>query len=382
MAHNKLFAQLERLESKYLPMWQEICEIESPTGCKSGVDAVADYCIRHAENMGWDVVRGHEEISGDPVCITMNSGNQMAPICLSAHMDTVHPVGAFGKPAVRIEGDRMVGPGVMDCKGNIIAAMMVMEALQKCGYDKRPVKLILQSDEETGSRGSGKRTVDFMERHAQGCLCFLNMEPMNPGKVTVQRKGIMGFQIDITGKAGHAGYCYNFANAISEAAQKISRLEQWKEPEGITCNVGVIQGGVGTNTVPASCCFKGEARFSCEAEQQKILAFLQEVTDTVSIPGTSSTLQILSTRLSMPRTEAAMALLEQMNGIWEKTGLPRLEPNFVCGGSDCADMVSRGILGVDSLGVEGGGLHSLSEWGSLPSLVTCCKRIGALVWYL
>lgn len=382
MAHSKLFAQLERLESKYLPMWQEICEIESPTGCKPGVDAVADYCIRHAETMGWDVVRGHEEISGDPVCITMNSGNQMAPICLSAHMDTVHPVGAFGKPAVRIEGDRMVGPGVMDCKGNIIAAMMVMEALQSCGYDKRPVKLILQSDEETGSAGSQKRTVDFMERHAQGCLCFLNMEPHNAGKVTVQRKGILKVRFDITGQAGHAGMCYNFASAIGEAAHKILQVERYKDKDGITCNVGTVSGGTVPNTVPEKCSFTVDVRFTCEEERLRILQQLRQIADTPYVAGTSATLTILSTRLAMPKTDGALALAAKMNEIFEATGLPCLTPTAVAGGSDCADMVSRGILGVDSLGVEGGGLHSLSEWGSLPSLVTCCKRIGALVLYL
>lgn len=382
MAHRALFAALERLEEKYLPMWQEICELESPTGYKPGVDAVADYCIRHAQSLGWQVIRGHEEVSGDPVCITMNGHIDAAPICLSAHMDTVHPLGAFGSPAVRREGNKLLGPGVSDCKGNIVAAMMVMEALQGCGYDKRPVKLILQSDEETNSAGSQKRTVDFMEQHARGCVCFLNLEPFNPGKVTVQRKGIMRFEVAVTGKAGHAGYCYNFASAIAEAAQKITRLEQWKEPEGITCNIGVIHGGVGSNTVPDSCSFSGECRFASEAQRQQFLACLQEVTDTVYTPGTASSFRILSTRLCMPRTEEAMALLERMNRIWEQAGLPRLAPNFVGGGSDCADMVSRGIVGLDSLGVEGGGLHSLGEWARPDALVTCGQRIGTVVWYL
>ena len=382
MEHQKLFSAIGQLESKYLPMWQEICEMESPTGCKEGVDAVASYCIRHAEALGWQVVRGHEEISGDPVCITMNPDGPEAPICLSAHMDTVHQVGSFGKPAVRTAGDMIYGPGVADCKGNIIAAMMVMEALQSCGYHKRPVKLILQSDEETGSAGSRKRTVDFMEQHAAGCLCFLNMEPHTPGKVTVQRKGIMKIRFDITGKSGHAGMCYNYASAIAEAAHKILQVERYKEKEGITCSVGTVSGGTGINVVPESCSFSADVRFTNEDQRLEILQALQKISDTVYVPGTSCVMTQLSLRLAMPQTEQALALVDRMNEIFAATGLPALTPTAVAGGSDCADMVSRGFTGVDSIGVEGGSLHNLSEWARLSSLVTCCQRIGALVWYL
>lgn len=382
MEHTELFAEIRRLEEKYLPMWQEICEIESPTSCKSGVDAVADYCIAKARALGWEVVRGHEDVSGDPVCITMNGGVDAAPICLSAHMDTVHPVGTFGQPAVRTEGDKIYGPGVHDCKGNIVAALMTMEALQNCGFNKRPVKLILQSDEETGSAGSCKRTVDFMAQQAAGCLCFLNMEPHISPKVTVQRKGIMKIRFDVTGKAGHAGKCYDFASAIAEAAHKILKVESWKEKEGITCNVGTVSGGTGINVVPEKCSFQVDVRFTNAQEQDKIRTYLQAVADTVHVPGTQCTMTLVSTRVSMPKTENAMTLLARMNEIYAKTGLPELVPTMAPGGSDCADMVSRGFTAVDSLGIEGGGSHSINEWARLSSLVPCCDRIGALVWYL
>ena len=51
----------------------------------------------------------------------------------------------------------MYGPGVMDCKGGIVAAIMAMEALEKCGFTERPVQLLLQSDEENGSATSNKK---------------------------------------------------------------------------------------------------------------------------------------------------------------------------------------------------------------------------------
>lgn len=49
-------------------------------------------------------------------------------------MDTVHPVGLFGTPPVKQEGDKIYGPGVVDCKGGIVAAFFAMRTLNDCRF--------------------------------------------------------------------------------------------------------------------------------------------------------------------------------------------------------------------------------------------------------
>ena len=83
MEHNAVFAALEQLEAKYIKMWEDICLIESPTTYKAGVDAVGKFCMDFAAQMGWKVESQHEEVSGDPVCITMNPDSPQQAICLS-----------------------------------------------------------------------------------------------------------------------------------------------------------------------------------------------------------------------------------------------------------------------------------------------------------
>lgn len=382
MDYKQVFQVIEQLEEKYIQVWQEICTIESPTTFKEGVDAVGAYCIQKAAEFGWQVEKGHEEVSGDPICITMNPESTQQAICLSGHMDTVHPVGAFGTPAVRMDDTYIYGPGVRDCKGGIVAAFMIMEALAKCGYDQRPIKLILQSDEENSSITSGKRTVDFMAEKAKGCLAFFNLESFQQNKVTVQRKGIMKYRFDITGKAGHAGKCYNYTSAIAEAAHKILEVEKWKQKEGITCNVGTITGGTGINVVPEKCSFQVDVRFADGQQQEQIKQYLQTVADTAYIPGSSCQLTLVSQRVAMPKFAPNDALVVAMNEIFQKTGLPELTPTAVPGGSDCSDLVSRGIPGLDSLGIEGADSHSLKEKSELASLVRCAKRMAVLAMYL
>ena len=61
----------------------------------------------------------------------MNADATKPPICLSGHLDTVHPKGLFGTPAVKFDGDKIYGPGIADCKGGIVAALLAMAALDK-----------------------------------------------------------------------------------------------------------------------------------------------------------------------------------------------------------------------------------------------------------
>jgi acetylornithine deacetylase/succinyl-diaminopimelate desuccinylase-like protein len=47
-------------------------------------------------------------------------------------MDTVHPEGLLGTPAVRREGEFIYAPGVADCKRGIVADLL--ETLGVVGY--------------------------------------------------------------------------------------------------------------------------------------------------------------------------------------------------------------------------------------------------------
>ena len=382
MEHQKLFETIEALEEKYIQMWEDICLIESPTTDKAGVDAVGKFCTDFARGMGWKVESHHEDVSGDPICITMNPDSKEQAICLSGHMDTVHPIGSFGTPAVRKDDTYIYGPGVRDCKGGIVASFMIMEALQKCGYTKRPIKLILQSDEENSSATSQKRTVEYMAKMAEGCLAFFNLESFEQNKVTVQRKGIMKYRFDVTGTAGHAGKCYLYTSAIREAAHKIVEIEKWKDKDGITCNVGTINGGTGINVVPETCSFAVDVRFVDEQTRLHISEVLRQVADKSFVEGSQCQLTLVSMRVAMPKFAPNDQLVEKMNEIFQKTGLPVLTPTAVPGGSDCSDLVTRGITGVDSLGIEGADSHSLKEKAELASLVRCGKRMAALAYYL
>ena len=122
----ELFKVIDSLEEKYIQVLVDVCNIESPTDCKKGVDAVGEYFTNMANEKGWSVEVNKQEIAGDCICITLNPNASGKPVCFSGHMDTVHPIGSFGEIPTKIDGDIIYGPGVADCKGGIVASFMAM----------------------------------------------------------------------------------------------------------------------------------------------------------------------------------------------------------------------------------------------------------------
>ena len=382
MDYKKVFKRIDDLEKEYLTFLEEFCLIESPTDFKEGVDAAGDYIIEKAKAFGWKVEKQEQKIAGDCICITMNPDVKAAPICLSGHIDTVHPVGLFSAPVVKVEGDKIYGPGVSDCKGGIVAAFFAMAVLDKEGFRERPIKLILQSDEETSSAESNKTTVEYMCECAKGAAAFLNCEPSVSGTAVLQRKGIAKYIFNITGKAAHAANCFDGISAITEAAHKILELEKYKDKNGITANCGIISGGTKINTVPANCVLQVDFRFSNSDELLEVKKIAQKVADFSWVEGTSCELTLRSLRDAMELTDRNERLLERVNEIFESIDLSRLLPRSTGGGSDAAYTTQCGIPTLDSLGVQCGNIHSKDEYAVIPSLKESAKRLAAICAYL
>ena len=211
----KLFEVIDSKREEYLKFIREVVEIESPTSSKEGVDAVGRYFIEKAKKHNWKIEIFPQKIAGDVVVITMNPEIDNKPFCLSGHMDTVHPVGLFGDPCVRVEGNKMIGPGITDCKGGCVNAFWAMDALEQTGYKDRPVMLLLQSDEETSSRESNKATVNYIVERSKNAVGFFNLEGcLVEDAATVERKGIAKFEFTVRGESAHASKCFLGASAI------------------------------------------------------------------------------------------------------------------------------------------------------------------------
>lgn len=382
MSCENVFQSIHRLSDAYLQLLEDISNIESPTACKEGVDAVGRALIEFAEKKGWSVDICPQSVSGDAICLTMNPHVQAAPVCLSGHMDTVQPIGFFGYPPVHRDAEKMYGPGVHDCKGGVVVGLLAMAALEECGYNRRPVKMLLQSDEETGSRGSGKSTIRWICEQAKDAVAFFNLEASGIGTVTTARKGIARYEINVSGKQYHSGKCDEGASAIAQAAHMILELEKFKDQKTLTCNCGLISGGTTPNTVPSNCTFVADMRYATQEDKETAENAVKKVTQTQYIPGCTSTYSLISHRVSMPVREKNLALLDKINGFLEQEGMLTLTPTKKTGGSDASDISAAGIPVLDNLGIRGGKSHTPDEFIYLDSMESCARQLAAIVYHI
>ncbi len=379
-----LFCEIERLREKYIKLLEAVCNIESPTDYKKGIDEVGKIFIEEAERQGWKIELSALENAGNPICITMNDKAKLPPVILSGHLDTVHPLGLFPTPATSVTEEKIYGPGTHDCKGGAIASLMAMEALKNCGFTDRPVKLILQTDEETGSRTSGKKTIEFMIEKSRGAIAFLNTEAIAmDNTVTLARKGIARYQFEVSGQAAHSSSCATLgASAILEASHKIIELEKFKDADGITCNCGTISGGSVPNTVAEGCTFIADFRYADEEQFKTIEKAVSTVAKTVYTHDTTCTAVKISSRPSMPWSDKNLDLFNKINKIYSEKGLPELKYRKGLGGSDAAYITLADIPCIDSIGPFGSGGHTRDEYIYTSELAETARRLAVIVMYI
>lgn len=190
-------------------------------------------------------------------------------LILNGHMDVVPegPLAMWDQPpyAPHIADGWMYGRGAGDMKAGIAANLYALDALRACGFAPA-ADLHFQSVVEEECTGNG--ALACLQRGYKG-EAVLIPEPFAEALVTAQ-VGVLWFQVQLQGLPTHVAYAGDGANAIEAAVPLIAALHElearWNRPEARSChyadhahplnlNVGKIQGGDWTSSVPAWCVF-------------------------------------------------------------------------------------------------------------------------------
>ncbi len=162
---------------------------------------------------------------GDCVRATFPHPEPHVPgILVMGHLDTVHPIGTLARLPFRRDGARAWGPGICDMKGGNYLALEAIRLLTQAGRTtKRPVTMLLTSDEEVGSPS----TRDVIEAEAARHRYVLVPEPARPdGGVVTGRYAIARFNLEAVGRPSHAGArLAEGRSAIREMARKLIEIE-------------------------------------------------------------------------------------------------------------------------------------------------------------
>ena len=177
-------------------------------------------------------------------------------IALSAHVDTVKP-GKNIKPIItksgliKTDGSTILGA---DDKSGVASIMEILQTL-KDNQEQVNLEIIFTVSEETGLIGSS--SLDFSKLKAKKAL---NLDS-GPGELLIGEPAIMQFDIEIIGKAAHAGmHPEDGINTVQIASEAISSLRWGRIDSETTSNVGVINGGILRNVVPDKTTLQAEIR--------------------------------------------------------------------------------------------------------------------------
>ena len=185
--------------------------------------------------------------------------NDLEPVLLCAHMDTVEP--SAGKQAVadkdgviRSNGDTVLGAD--DCTG-IVAVLEALRVVQEQNIEHRPIEVLFNVAEEVYCKGAGQ--FDFSKLRSKEAYVLDLSGPI--GSAAYQAPTILSFIVTVHGKASHAGLAPREGiHAIKAAADAVTKLHIGEIDDNTMLNIGVIDGGLATNIVPDLCTLKGEIR--------------------------------------------------------------------------------------------------------------------------
>lgn len=285
-------------------------------------------------------------------------GREVAPpVVMLAHIDTVHPIGAF-PAALRIENGRAYGPGVYDMKAGAALLVEALTHLRARGRSpRRPVRLLITCDEEIGSHSSRP----LIEAHARAAGAVLVPEPSMPdGGVKTGRKGVATYRLETTGTAAHAGIDPGLGVSASHelARQMLDVFALADHQRGTTVNIGMIGAGTASNVIPGLAWAAIDVRLADPAEGERVHAALMKLRP---YDGRSSvTVQRTEFRPALVRTPQVAALYEHAHALAAELGMD-LGEGATGGGSDGSIAAAMGAAVLDGLGPRGAGAHTLDE---------------------
>jgi glutamate carboxypeptidase len=294
-------------------------------------------------------------------------------VFLCIHMDTVYAADHPFQSCTWLDENTLQGPGVADAKGGLLVMLTALAALEQSPLAETiGWEVLINPDEEIGSLAS----LPLLNAAAARNQFALLFEPATAdGALVDRRKGSGGFTVVIRGRSAHAGRDFSSGrNAVVAAAELALQLHKLNaELNGITLNIGKIEGGGPSNVVPDLAVVRFNVRTTEPDDEQRVASCFQDMLlDLNQRDGFSATLHGQFTsppKIPDSRTIALMNLITRcgqelnLDLQWRPSG----------GTCDGNKLAAAGLANVDTLGPCGGNLHSPAEFVSVESLAERAK---------
>lgn len=350
-----------------LELLEKLVNVDSGSYNKQGVDEIVRILQQEFDELDFDTQVNEEKEFGNQLIVTHKEATDPTTL-LVLHMDTVFGKGTAGERPFTIKENIAYGPGVIDMKGSHVTTLFAVKALLQDHADAlKSVKVLFTSDEEIGAP-VGRAVI---EKHASGMQYALVMEPARTdGSLVSSRRGGGLYKMEVSGRAAHSGIePEKGRSAIEELSHKVIKLHALSDHEnGISVNVGLINGGSSVNTVAPKATAEIDIRITKMEQAEPLAKKIEEICSIPDIEGTSIHLEGGITRPPMEKNTQTIELLETIKEVGAKIGL-EITDISTGGGSDASFTSAMGIATIDGLGPKGGNQHNEGEYLEIETLV-------------
>jgi glutamate carboxypeptidase len=342
---------------------------ESPSGDVAALERSAEAVAA----LGQRLTGCAPEVIADagPTHLRWTFGAGPRRVLLVGHHDTVWPLGSLEDHPWSVVDGVARGPGCLDMKAGLVQMFHALSVLE----DTDGVTVLVNGDEEVGSRTSS----GLIEEAARQSPAALVLEmAADDGAVKTARKGVSLYEMQVSGRAAHAGLePERGINATIEAAHLVLDIAELGDPAlGTTVTPTLLRSGTAANVVPARATLAVDVRAASVAEQQRVDAALRRLSAVV--PGAAV---VAEPGPACPPMEAAasaglFATAQRMAGL---LGLEPLRGVAVGGASDGNRTAGVGTPTLDGLGAVGGGPHADREHVNTAVMPERTALLAALV---
>ena len=267
--------------------------------------------------------------------IPAKNSSLVEPLFFGVHADTVKP-GENIEPVIENQiiyskGETILGA---DDKAGIAE---LFEAIRTADCHP-PIEIVVSIEEETGFKGSKNIDASLLKSK----MGFV-IDTDSLTDIIVGGPSYMSIQVDINGKAAHAGMePEKGISSIKAASYAISTLKEGWIDDETTVNVGVIRGGEVLNAVPE----KTEVKVECRSQTHEKCLRRSDLIKQIFLNAAESV---------GAKADVTMELLVRCYSISEDTGPVRIakkaissagldpEVKIICGGTDAASYNEKGI---------------------------------------
>lgn len=268
-------------KQRLIDTFTELVEVDSVSG-KEG--AFVQLLSQKLSTLGLVVIEDDSMTTtklGSNNLIAKHKGNlDKQPIFFSCHVDTVEP----GEGIKVIEKNGVLyskGETILaaDNKAGIAILLEMMETINEHKIETGPIEFVFSPGEEIGLIGAAALDMSLID----SAFGYVLDNSGAVGNGIVASPFLYMFDIEVTGKAAHAGLePEKGISAFTIAQNALETIPFGRLDEHTTANIGKINGGAGINVVMEHLMIQGEVRSISDEKARDFLTTLEEAFNTAA----------------------------------------------------------------------------------------------------